>query len=187
MSDLRLGDPNCAARKRDQGATTRSADRSVVETTRPSRRLGTLHPEIPLSLPADPSKSRECIRGSQVGDLAPAATRALLRSSHWSGRPKNHWFQRVGCLCPGGWAVPVSRKFQHAIRPGCTYRQRRWQCVVSPLSLRSSDRPQPCRALTWLTVGGSCHSVAAPICQCRCLWISERTTRQNQFTEHPSR
>lgn len=94
--------------------------------------MGRCTPRSPSPFLPTPQKPTECIRGSQVEDLAPAATRALLRSSHWSGRPKNHWFQRVRCLCPGGWAVPVSRKFQHAARPGCTHHQRRRRAWHDP-------------------------------------------------------
>ena len=41
---------------------------------------------------------------------APGPTQAPLRSTHRSGRPNNHLARRVGCLYPGGWVVPVSRK-----------------------------------------------------------------------------
>src|SRR5262249_31918416 len=47
--------------------------------------------------------------GAGHGGPAPGPTKALLRSTHWSGRPSNHLFQRDGRLYPGGRVVPVSR------------------------------------------------------------------------------
>ena len=40
----------------------------------------------------------------------PVRQKLYCEDSHWSGRPKNHWFQRGCCLYPGGRVVLVSRK-----------------------------------------------------------------------------
>ena len=61
------------------------------------QRRGTLHPGNP-PLPFLPKHEygggHRKSAGAEHEDSAPAPTKALLRSSHWSGRPNNHLVQR---------------------------------------------------------------------------------------------
>ena len=82
------------------------------------QRRGSYTPVVPS--PYCQLRRRRCVAPPQVYPRepgfrpAPGPTEALLRSTHWSGRPSNHLVQQVKRLYPGGRAVPVSRKTQHA-------------------------------------------------------------------------
>lgn len=69
-----------------KGAPSRSADRFASTEVRSDQRRETGRPRV---------NPREPSRGP-----APGPTEALLRSTHRSGRPKNHLFQRVGLPLP---------------------------------------------------------------------------------------
>ena len=102
VSDFRMVLELCdVLEKRTQGATARSADRSVVSDQRPISGVG----YCTLSAPSPSLPSHDESAGAEREGPAPAPTKALLRSSHWSGRPMNHWIQRGWRLYPGGRVV----------------------------------------------------------------------------------